>query len=352
MKLKYVLMWVLVPIYAPLSWAQPGSAPPAIPVVTDTVKKTEVVPTMPITGNVFSQNAIQITAAITGQLAYVAEPGTQLTPGDVIVQMDTAALDLQKAEQVALINRAQAQLDYLQTNLQRQQDLVKAKTISANAVEQTESQRDVAISDLEVAKLRLAQINEQLDRSEITAKFNGVVSNRVRREGETVSAGTVLAGITDMQNLEIRAQVPLRYAGFVKVGQSIEVFAYGINQQAQVKSMVPSSNNRNQSYEMRLSFENTHGLTIGQLVSVSVPMYQVRESLVVNQDALVLRENGTFVFKVAADNTVEQINVKANENVGDLIAIEADLQAGDQVVIRGADNLQPGSSVEIKSTQG
>ena len=349
MKIKLTLMCMALSF---CTQAQQSDAPPAIPVVTDTVKKTEVVPTMPITGNVYSQNAIQITASITGQLEFVAEPGTELQPGDLIIKMDTAALALQKAEQMALINRAQSQLDYLETNLKRQQDLVKAKTISTNAVEQTESQRDVAISDLEVAKFRLAQINEQLGRSEVSAKFNGVVSNRLRREGETVSAGTILAGITDMKNLEIRAQVPLRYAGFVKMGQLIEVFAYGINQQAQVKSMVPSSNNRNQSYELRLAFKNSNNLTIGQLVSVSVPMYQSRESLVVNQDALVLRENGTFVFKVSIDNTVEQINVKANENVGDLIAIEADLKAGDQVVIRGADNLQPGTLVEVKEVKG
>ncbi len=334
------------------SWAmaQQGDTP-GVPVITDTVKKTQVVPTMPITGNVYSQNAIQITAAITGQLAYVAEPGTLLESGDVIVKMDTVALELQLAEQQALIKRAQTQLNYLETNLKRQQDLVKAKTISANAVEQTESQRDVASSDLEVARLRLAQIKEQLSRSEIKANFKGVVSNRERREGETVSAGTVLAGITDMQNLEIRAQVPLRYANFIQVGNTIDLFAHGITQQAIVKNLVPSTNNRNQAYEMRLSFENENALSIGQLVSVSVPMYQARESLVVNQDALVLRENGTFVFKVSAENTVEQISVKANENVGDLIAIEADLDAGDQVVIRGADSLQSGTTVEIKNAK-
>ena len=34
--------------------AQPQGQAPAIPVITDVVKQTEVVPTMPVTGNVFS----------------------------------------------------------------------------------------------------------------------------------------------------------------------------------------------------------------------------------------------------------------------------------------------------------
>lgn len=348
MKIKAILL--LIASFS-LS-AQPADGPPATPVVIDTVKKTEVVPTMPITGNVYSQNAIQITAAVTGQIAYIAEPGTALVPGDVIVKMDTTALTLQQAEQEALINRAQSQLDYLQKNLTRQQDLVKAKTISANAVEQTESQRDVAMSDLKVAQIRLAQIKDQLQRAEIKANFNGVVSSRLRREGETVAAGTVIAGVTDLQNLEIRAQVPLRYAGFIQPGQKLDVFAYGITQKAEVKSIVPSDSNRNQSYELRLVFDNVNQLTIGQLVSVSVPMYQARESLVVNQDALVLREQGTYVFKVVEDNAVEQVMVNAQENVGEFIAVDGELQAGDRVVIRGADSLQTGHKVEVIKEQG
>lgn len=349
MKILQILSLVIFPIYA---LAQQSSQPqqPATPVVVDTVKKTEVVPTIPITGNVFSQNAIQITAAVTGQIAYIAEPGTPLKVGDVIVKMETKALNLQQAEQQALINRAQSQLNYLEKNLERQKDLVKAKTISANAVEQTESQRDIAVSDLKVAQLRLSQINDQIEKSKVIAGFNGVVSSRLRREGETVNAGTVIAGVTDLQNLEIRAQVPLRFSNFIAPGQQLDIFAFGITQTAQVKSIVPSNNSRNQSYELRLVFENNQQLTIGQLVSVSVPMYQSRVSLVVNQDALVLRENGTFVFRVDTDNNVEQIKVETKENVGSLIAIEADLEPGDQVVIRGADSLQTGGIVSITSS--
>jgi RND family efflux transporter MFP subunit len=332
--------------------AQPQGQAAAIPVITDVVKQTEVVPTMPVTGNVFSVNDVQITAAISGQLAFVAEPGTVLKAGEVVARMDTTALELQQAEQQALTERAQAQLKYLETNLKRQQDLIKASSVSANTVEQTASQRDVAASDLKVAQLRLAQIEDQLNRAVITAQFDGVVADRLRREGETVSAGAVLAALTDVYNLEIRAQVPLRYAAFIQPGQTLDVFAYGVNQQGTVKSMVPNGSNRSQSHELRLAFDNIHGLSMGQLVSVSVPMYQARHSLVVNQDALVLRENGTFVFKVGADNTVEQVAIKARENVGEMIAIEAELEAGDQVVIRGADNLQPGASVEIKAVQG
>lgn len=332
------------------TWAQ--QPPKAVPVVLDEVKSTEVVATMPITGHIYSRNDVQVTAAVNGMLLQVAAPGTMVKQGDVVAEMDTKPLQLQQAEQNALIKRAQAQLSYLETNLKRQQDLVKAKSISANSVEQTQSQRDVAASDLTVANIRLEQINEQLNRSVIKAPFDGVVSARLRRSGETVSAGTVLASLTDMSQLEIRVQVPLQFVNHVHVGQALDVFAYGIQQSGTVDSMVPNSQNISHAYEMRLAFDNVNALAIGQLVSVAIPMKASKTSLVVNQDALVLREKGTFVFRAKADNTVEQVAVVANENVGDLIAIDAALSAGDRVVVRGADGLQEGALIEELNTSG
>ncbi len=347
MRTFLIISTVVTFVFSPIVWAQQPQAP-AIPVVLDSVQETEVVATMPITGNVYSQNDVQITAAISGQLTHVTEPGTQVKTGDVIATMDTAALSLQQAEQKALITRAQAQLNYLNTNLKRQQNLVKANTVSANTVEQTSSQRDVAASDLTVAQIRLKQIEEQLSRSIIKAPFDGVVSARLRRIGETVAAGTPLAAMMDMGQLEIRAQVPIRYVNHMQVGQSLAIHAFGVQQQGRIKSLVPSNQSQSQAYELRLAFDNQHRLAIGQLVSVAVPMKAAAQSLIVNQDALVLRENGTFVFKVNEDNTVEQVAVQANENVGDSIAIKAELKAGDQVVVRGADGLRPGAVVAIQ----
>ncbi len=346
--MKTVLFYTSMVTLSTASWAQQTA--PSVPVILDTVKSSEVVATMPVTGHVYSRNDAQITAAVNGMLTQVVAPGTVLKAGDVVAKMDTQPLELQQAEQQALIDRAQAQLNYLNTNLKRQKDLIEVKSISANSVEQTQSQRDVAASDLKVAQIRLAQINEQLSRSVIKAPFDGVVSSRLRREGETVAAGSVLASLTDMTTLEIRVQVPLQYVNHVKIGQTLDVFAFGIQQKAEVEAMVPNSQNINHAYEMRLAFENMNGLAIGQLVSVAIPMKASKTSLMVNQDALVLRENGTFVFRVKDDQSVEQIAVEANENVGDLIAIDAPLKAGDQVVVRGADGLSEGAVVEVKQS--
>ena len=98
---------------------------------------------------------------------------------------------------------------------------------------------------------------------------------------------------------------------------------------------------------MRLKVDQKNVLKIGQLVSVGIPMQLLHVSLVVHQDALVLRKEGSFVFRVNEDNKVEKVMVKTSINLGHLIAVEGDLHSGDKLVIRGAETLQDGLDVVI-----
>jgi len=67
----------------------------------------------------------------------------------------------------------------------------------------------------------------------------------------------------------------------------------------------------------------------------------------VPRDALVLRQNGSFVFRINADNKAEQVKVEIGDSSGELIAVHGDLAEGDRVAIRGAENLSQGTEVKI-----
>jgi RND family efflux transporter MFP subunit len=327
--------------------AQPDRPPS--PVAIKLVQKTTMVPTIPITGSVYSRNELQITAGISGELQFAAEPGTQVVAGDVLARIDSTPLRLQRDEQEAALDRARAQLSYLDAQLKRQKDLASSQAFAANDLEQTQSTRDVAASDLRIAELRIKQIDDQLGRSEVRAKFSGVVTQRLRREGETIATGTVIGRVTDTENLEVRVLAPLRYSGRVRAGHSIGVFGYESRFVGIVRSVVPAVDTRTQAFELRIDLpqEAFSAWTIGQLVSAAIPMRAARESLVVPRDALILRQDGTFVFRVNADNKAERIAVTTGESAGDMVAVEGELSEGDKIVIRGGETLTEGSEVNI-----
>ena len=347
MRKLYTLLFLLIPV------AATAQQPPAKVVQVASVERTEIAPTVAVPGTVYSRNDMQVTASIAGQLLDVAEPGTFVREGEAIARIDTRPLLLQRAEQEALLERAEINIRQLESQLRRQRELQGSSLVSEFEFEQTQANRDLAISDANITKVRIRQIDDQIRRADIRAPFAGVVISRSHRGGEDVARGTVLARITDIRNMEVRAFVPLKHLPRTVVGDTIDVFATDAHFEGRIRSLVPTGDVRSQTFEARIDLpENaTSTWTVGQLVSVAVPIRARELALAVPRDALVLRSNGSFVFRINAENKAEQIEVEIGDSAGDLIAVNGALAEGDRVAIRGAENLQEGADVKIMFSQ-
>ena len=181
------------------------------------------------------------------------------------------------------------------------------------------------------------------------APFTGVVTTRLHRAGEDVSRGEVLAAMTDVRNMEVRAFVPLKHLPRTVVGEEIEVFPTDTQFTGSIRSLVPTGDIRSQTFEARIDLpaDASASWTVGQLVSVGVPIRARASTLTVPRDALVLRHNGSFVFRINEDNNAEQVAVEVGDSAGDMVAVEGPLHQGDRVAIRGAENLRDGMATKI-----
>lgn len=323
--------------------------PPAKVVQVASVERAEIAPTVAVPGSVYSRNDLQVTAGVSGQLLMVAEPGTLVRQGEAIARIDKQPLLLQRAEQEALLERAEINIRQLESQLRRQRELQGSDLVSEFELEQTQANRDLAVSDANITKVRIRQIDDQIRRADVRAPFSGVVISRSYRGGEDVARGEVLGRMTDIQNMEVRAFVPLKHLPRTVVGDTIDVFATNATYQGRIRSLVPTGDVRSQTFEARIDLPEgaVADWTVGQLVSVAVPIRTREVALTVPRDALVLRSNGAFVFRINTENKAEQIEVEIGDSAGDLIAISGALEEGDRVAIRGAENLQEGTEVKI-----
>ena len=330
---------------ASLSFAQQM---PASAVQISTVSRTEIAPTVAVPGTVYSRNEVQITAGVAGRLVMVAEPGTVVEAGDYVARVDKRSLQLQRAEQEALLERARINVRQLESQLRRQKELARSSLVSEFELEQTEANRDLAVSDADIIEVRIRQIDDQLARADVRAPFPGVVISRSRRAGEEIARGEVLGHLTDIQSLEVRAFVPLKHLPRTAAGQSIDVFATDAAHVGTIRSLVPTGDVRSQTFEARIDLpaDATRDWTVGQLVSVGIPIRARQLALAVPRDALVLRQNGSFVFRINADNKAEQVQVEIGDSAGELIAVSGALREGDRVAVRGAETLSDGVQVK------
>ena len=70
----------------------------------------------------------------------------------------------------------------------------------------------------------------------------------------------------------------------------------------------------------------------------------------VPRDAVILRQGAAYVFRVDAHSTAERIPVRVGAGRASEVEIVGNIGAGDRIVIRGGERLQPGQAVTVQAS--
>ncbi|HKJ17042.1 MAG TPA: efflux RND transporter periplasmic adaptor subunit [Xanthomonadales bacterium] len=346
LRLMALLTSVVLIIVSQSVLAQSEDAASAIPVTVSEVANERLAGTVPAAGTVFSRNAAQITAGLQGRLEWVAEPGDYIEAGQPVARFDCEHIELLREEQVVQSELEQVRHDSLVREITRMEAALSAT--SQLQYERVIANRDLSQSQIGVIAVRIRQFESQLRRCTELAPFSGVVTAQMRRGGEDVPRGDLLATMTDIRNLEVRAAVPIRHLPRMNRGSIAEVRLNDIRYSGQIRTVVPAANAASQTFEVRIDLPEQafSQMAAGQLVSVTLPL-QANSALTVPRDSIVLRQEGAFVMRVDQSNIAQSIAVEVNDANGDTVSVIGDLQSGDLVVVRGAEALADGNEVEI-----
>ena len=323
--------------------AQMG-VPALVRVATATLK--DIAPVTAVPGTVISRHDARLSAEVEGRLTSVVDVGTRVEAGQVVAEIEDTALRLRNTELKAEVSRAEARLRFLELEEDRFTKLAESNLAAATQLEQTRSDRDVALGDLAIARSRLEQNEDLLDRTQLRAPYDGVVVERMIMRGERVVEGSMVVRLVDPADLEVIARAPLEYYPYVEPGQELDLSAPGRSETGRVRSVVAIGDLNTHQFELRLDVEGRL-FPVGQTLRVSIPVSETRQALTVPRDALVLRSQGASVFVINDDDTAQQVPVTPGIGQGDYIEVTGDVSDGDRVVIRGNERLQPGQDVRI-----
>ena len=306
----------------------------------------DMAPVTMVPGTVVSRNDAKLSAEVTGRLTSVADVGTKVKQGDPLAGIEDTVLRLQQQELLALVKRAQARLGFLESEEKRFTQLEKSNLAAVTQLEQTRSDRDVALGDLAVARARLDQNADQLDRTTILAPFDGVVVERLMTPGERVTEGSQVIRLVDQESLEVIARAPLEYYPYVSPGQVLDLRSSSTSTHGTVRTVVAVGDENTHQFELRMDLKEMK-FPVGQTLRVAIPTSDSRQVLTVPRDALVLRPEGQSVFVVDADDQARQVQVTVGVGQGQFIEVLGAVSPGDRVIVRGNERLQPGQAVNI-----
>jgi RND family efflux transporter MFP subunit len=325
-----------------------GKAPagPAAVVEVAAAQTSRLAPTRWVPGSVVSRDDARIASAEAGRLEYVAEVGPRVKSGERIAKLDDKALRLRREEIQADVARAVAQRVLAHKQMERLQTLASSNAIAKNQLDEARATLESDVQTLAHARAQLHQVEHDIDQTEVRAPFAGIVTERFAQRGEYLQIGSNVVHLVDTGHIEARVQAPLTLADKIRAGMQVSVKVANRETPATVRAVVPVGDERARQFELRVGLDADVAL-VGSAVEVALPEDRGSESLTVPRDALVQRADQTYVMRVSAQNTAEQVPVSARIASGDRIEVRGALTAGDRLVVRGAERLAPGQAVTI-----
>lgn len=323
-------------------------APPA-PVVVAKAARTMLAPSVDVPGTVISRFDARLASELDARIEWIAEVGTRVKKGEVLARLQDINFRLQEMETASEVKREQARVKYLKSELARLEELALENNAAKSLIEKTISDLSVAESDEAIAKARHGRAQVAMAVTKITAPFDGIVTERLRSIGERLKVADEVIRLVDPNSIEIVARAPLNTVNYISLDDELLLHNDYRDGKAIVRTIVPFGDPQSHMFEVRLNTD-PKVWTVGESVRVSMPTSLVREVLTVPRDALVLRREGASVFRVSSDNKAQKINVITGLGAGDLIEVIGEVVAGDTIIVRGAERLDDGAAVEVRSS--
>ncbi len=332
-------------------------------VEVDAVRAEAMAQTVPVLGRVVARQGGAVAARVAGAVAEVlVEVGDRVGRGTVLARLvdDRMGFERDLAAAEAAATEAEQASAEAELSLREQERVRLAKLRSSTAfsparladklkeIVVARSRVAAAAARQRMARARLDLRDWDLTHTKIRAPYGGVIGVRHVSAGAYLKVGDPVVTLIDDAGLEIEADVPTDRVVGLNVGRRITVrLDDGSRHQARVRAVVPEENPLTRTRTVR--FAPSFGamakpLAVQQSVTLDLPMAAPRQVVTVHKDAILARRGAKMVY-VVESGTAQIRQVRLGAAVGGRFEVEAGLEVGEIVVIRGNERLRPGQKV-------
>jgi HlyD family secretion protein len=227
------------------------------------------------------------------------ETGTNVKPGDLIVQIDTRDVQNKYDQAKAMLDAANAKLQVSTANKTRNEEMFKARVITPQEFEQVAVDFENAKSGVVNAQANLDLAKQSLEDATVKAPGEGTIITKNVSEGtviagatSSVSGGTTIVQMADLSVVRIRAFFNESDIGNVHPGEpaNVTVDAYpdrrfgGVVQKIEPQAVVQQNVTM---FPVLVNLDNKdHLLSPGMNGEVSVLIAEVDNVIAVPNDAI------------------------------------------------------------------
>jgi len=344
----------------PRASAQAPAAVRVVPVEVATAVRKPAPVFVEALGTVTPIQSVAVRARLDSEIVGVHfRDGASVEKGDVLISLDSRALEAQIAQARGNVERDKAQLEGAERDIRRYTELVAKSATPVVNLDNAKTQADMFRAAIMADEGALANLKVQLSYCTIRAPISGRISAATVKVGNFVRAGDAMpiATINQISPIYVAFAVPQRNLADVRHALSAETATVAaivqgeqsrpIGQLTMIENTVDPATGM---VTMRATMENPEQLLWpGSLVTMRLTLRK-EEAVVLPAAAVLTGQQGTYVY-VVSDNiaTVKPVTVARTD--GAETAISAGLQGGETVVTNGHLLLGNGTKVSPREAK-
>ena len=341
--------------------AQAASGPRSVSVSVAPVQKQNVPVYLSGLGAVTAFNTANIKSRVDGQIMKVNfREGQEVHQGELLIEIDSRPYQVQVEQLQAQLFKDQASLRDARLNLERYTALIPSGSIAQQQVDTQKALVDQLDGTVRNDQAQIDSARLNITYCHITAPFNGRIGLRQVDPGNIVHASDTnpMLILTQLQPIAVIFTLPEDVLPRVSQQMSrgtLEVDAFSRDDQTKLATgkLLTIDNQIDPTTgtaKLKAVFDNRDDkLWPNQFVNADLLVETRKNSTVVPTAAILRGPQGTFVYAVNPDKTVQDKIVEIALTQGDTTVVTSGVNPGDVVVTDGQDKLQRGSHIEPRA---
>ncbi len=311
--------------------------------------------TLAVSGPLQPKDVVSMRAQVDGTISSLTvDRGSRVRRGQRLATLNAAGVIGRAAGARAALAAAQSNLAVARQQLDAAIRLYAAGGISELERKTAEAAFEAAESQVAAAEAQVAGADEQAGYATVVSPIDGVVSSRLRQQGENVRVGDEILSIVNGATLELSGQIGVGEASRVRVGAPVEfaldAFA-GDTFQGRVARIDPIADAGTRQVGVYVELPNPRGRIIGGQYARGRIMLGDTRGVVIPATAVrgaASDSAGAYVFVLRDGRlTRRTVVIGDRDEATGRVVIASGLEAGEQVIATPSAAVTEGLRVQL-----
>ncbi|PIR16446.1 MAG: hypothetical protein COV46_08375 [Deltaproteobacteria bacterium CG11_big_fil_rev_8_21_14_0_20_49_13] len=326
----------------------PGSSTASV--IVERVKIQESSPEVTVPGILIPRDNVEVKMSRTARLADVfANKGDLIKEGAVLARLSEEDVNLK-------LNRLRAAKKEAETAVEKNQYLMKNRDRMLEEGKIDKTQYDGMAIEAASAESTFGRINADLDDAEynaahlqVTSPISGVITEKYASPMQTASEDQVLFVVVNIDPILVSFPLTADESTGISLGMPINVKVEDVERayKGRISYTAPMVNQPGMTFDVWASIPNPEGvLKTGMSATAQFTSTNIHKVIVVPRSALISRDRDRFIFTVS-NGIAHKTKVSVRNMTANIAEISKGLAENDLIVVKGVQNLQDGSPVEM-----